>query len=139
MTVNLTADVKYDQRKIIEEDILDRNFKFSVPLFTDETEKVYFSIPYILADATYRNTDMDTKDVEVKSDNYAAISWIPLIRGAVRNYLKVYHFEETMNDIRKELIDMGHVITKEVMNETKIVNLLNVIRPSEIMDGRRFW
>jgi hypothetical protein len=134
MTVNLTSQVAYDQRSIIEENILDKNFKFSVPTFTDGTEKMYFSIPYIIADATYRNTDMDTKDVQVKSDNYAAVGWIPLIRGAVKNYLKVYHFDEVMNDIRRELIDMGHVMTKEVMGETKIVNLLNIIRPAEIMN-----
>jgi hypothetical protein len=134
MTVNLTNEVSYDQREVIEENILDKNFKFSVPAYSDGTEKVYFSIPYILADATYRNTDMDTKDVQVKSDNYAAVSWIPLIRGAVKNYLKVSMFDEVMNDVRRELIDMGHVITKEVNGETKIVNLLNIIRPAEIMD-----
>lgn len=134
MTVNLTNEVSYDQRNVIEENILDKNFKFSVPYYSDGTEKVYFSVPYILADATYRNTNMDTKDVQVKSDNYEAVSWIPLIRGAVKNYLKVYHFDEIMNDIRRELIDMGHVITKEVMGETKVVNLLNIIRPAEIMD-----
>jgi hypothetical protein len=134
MTVNLTDEVSYNQRNVIEENILDKNFKFSVPAYSDGTEKVYFSIPYIIADATYRNTNMDTKDVQVKSDNYSAVSWIPLIRGAVKNYLKVSMFDEVMNDVRRELIDMGHVITKEVNGETKIVNLINIIRPSEIMD-----
>jgi len=134
MTVNLTDEVSYNQRDIIKENILDKNFKFSVPAYSDGTEKVFFSIPYIIADATYRNTNMDTKDVQVKSDNYGAVSWIPLIRGAVKNYLKVYMFDEVMNDVRRELIDMGHIITKEVMGETKTVNLLNIIRPSGVMD-----
>jgi hypothetical protein len=134
MTVNLTSEVAYNQRQVIEDDVLDRNFKFSVPTMADGTEKVYFSIPFILADTTYRNTNMDSKDLQVKSDNYSAIDWIPLIRGAVKNYLKVYNFDELMNDIRRELIDMGHVITKEVGNETKIVSLLNIVRPSDIMN-----
>lgn len=132
--VRLTNEVTYSQYRVIQDNILDKNFTFSVPYFQDGSEKTFFSLPYIIADATYRNTDIDTKDVQLKSDNVAALDWIPLIRGALRNYLKVNRFEEVMNDIRRELIDMGHVITKEVAGETKIVNLLNVIRPAEIMD-----
>lgn len=135
MSVNLTDGVSYNQREVIKENILDRNFTFSVPYFdgTDE-EKTFFSLPFIIADATYRNTDIDTKDVNVKSDNLAALGWIPLIRGAVRNYLKVHRFEETMNLCRRELIDMGHILSKEVNGDTLPVNLLNIIRPADILD-----
>lgn len=132
--VRLTNEVSYSQLQVIKDDIMDKNFTFSVPYFQDGSEKTFFSLPYIIADATYRNTDIDTKDVQVKCDNVQSLDWIPLIRGALRNYLKVNNFEETMNDVRRELIDMGHVITKEVNGETKIVNLLNVVRPAEIMD-----
>jgi len=133
-TINLTDEVSYNQKDVIKDNILDRNFKFSVPLYSDGDEKTYFSIPYILADAVYRNTDLDTKDIQIKSDNPAAIDWIPLIRGGVRNYLKTSHYEDLMNDIRKELIDMGHVITKEVDDDTKIVSLLNIVRPADSID-----
>jgi hypothetical protein len=132
--VHLTNEVSYSQYEIIRDNIMDKNFTFAVPYFSDGSEKIFFSLPYILADATYRNTDVDTKDVQVKSDNPGSLDWIPLIRGALRNYLKVNGFEEIMNDIRRELIDMGHVLTKEVDGETKIVNLLNIIRPADIMD-----
>lgn len=132
--IQLTNDVAYDIRDVIEQNILDRNFKFSVPYYADGEQKIFFSIPYILADTTYRNTDLDTKDIQIKSDNPAALDFSPLLRGAVRQYLKDFGFNETMNDIRKEIIDMGHVLTKEVNDETKIVNLLNIIRPAEIED-----
>ena len=134
MSVNLTTEVSYTQRRVIQDNVMDRNFTFSVPYFEDGSEKMFFSLPFIIADATYRNTDIDTKDVNVKSDNLAAMDWIPLIRGAVRNYLKVHRFEAIMNDIRRELIDMGHVITKEVDGDTEIVQLINIVRPADVMD-----
>lgn len=133
-TIQLTGDVSYTIRDVIEKNVLDRNFTFSVPYFADGEKKIFFSIPYILADTTYRNTDLDTKDIQIKSENPAGMDIAPLLRGATRQYLKDFGFNETMNDIRKELIDMGHVITKEVDDETKIVNLLNIVRPTEIED-----
>jgi hypothetical protein len=133
-TIQLTGDVAYTIRDVIEKNVLDRNFTFSVPYFADGEEKIFFSIPYILADTTFRNTDLDTKDIQIKSDNPVGLDIAPLLRGATRQYLKDFGFNETMNDIRKEIIDMGHVITKEVGDETKIVNLLNVVRPAEIED-----
>lgn len=135
MTVKLTDDVSYNLSRVIRDNIMDRNFTFSFPYFEGTMdEKTFFSLPYIIADASYRNTDIDTKDVNVKCDNVASLKWIPLIRGALRNYLKVNRFEDTMNLIRREIIDMGHVITKEVDGETHIVNLVNIVRPSDIMD-----
>jgi len=132
--VKLTSGADHYIRTIIEENVLDRNFKFAVPYYADGDEKIFFSLPYIIADAIYKNTDIDTKDITLMSDNQAAIDWIPLLKGALDNYLKSFHYGEKLNEIRKELVDMGHVIVKEVDNESHVVNLLNVVRPPHIMD-----
>ena len=132
--VRLTNSVDYYLRYVIEDNVLDRNFKFAFPYYADGTEKVFFSLPYIIADSIYKNTDIDTKDIQLASDNQDAIEWIPLLKGALDNYLKSYHYGEKLNELRKELIDMGHVLVKEVDNETHVVNLLNVVRPPHIMD-----
>lgn len=132
--VTLVSGVQDSTRDILEQNVLDRNFKFAVPYYSDGTEKIYFSLAFILADAVYRNTDLDTKNIQIKSDNLKATDWCPLLRGAIRHELKTSGFNVVMNDIRKELIDMGHVLTKEVNGETKIVNLINVVRPAEEHD-----
>lgn len=130
--VRITKGVQYSIREVIEENYLDRNFKFSVPYYSDGEEKLFFSLPYIIADSIYKNTDIDTKDIQIRSDNNEAIDWMPLIRGAVEHYLKTSYYGTKLNEFRKELVDMGHVIVKEVDNETHIVNLLNVVRPPHI-------
>jgi len=130
----LTSGVTNSLRDIIEENILDKNFKFAFPYFSDGDEKIAFSLPFIIADAVYRNTNVDTKDIQIRCDNYESIDWIPLIRGAVENYLKTSFYGGKINEFRRELIDMGHVIVKEVENETHIVNLLNIVRPPHIVD-----
>lgn len=130
----LTSGVYNSQREIIEDNILDRNFKFAVPYTSAGDEKIFFSLPYIISDAIYRNTNIDTKDIEVRSDSLGALDWLPLIRGAVDNYLKTNFYGTKINEFRRELIDMGHVLVKEVDNETHIVNLLNIIRPPHIQD-----
>ena len=60
---------------------------YAVPYFEDGMEKIFFSLPYILASAVYRNTNIDTKDIHIASDNQEAIDWLPLVRGAVSHYL----------------------------------------------------
>lgn len=132
--VQVTPNVQYSIRDIIEQDYIDRSMMYSVPYYADGEEKLFFSLPYIISDAIYRNTNVDTKDIRVASDNQKAIDWMPLVRGAVSNYLKVNYYGEKINAFRKELIDMGHLLVKEVDNETYIVNLLNVVRPSHILD-----
>lgn len=130
--VRLTSGVDFYIKKIIEQNILDRNFKFAFPYYADGTEKFFFSLPYIIADAMYKNTDIDTKDIQLVADNQDAIDWIPLLKGALDNYLKSYGYGEKLNLIRKELIDMGHILIEEVDNESHIVNLIDVVRPAHI-------
>lgn len=133
-TVRLTSGVKYDQRKVIEQNILDKNATFEKPFYADGTEKMFFNVPFIMERVLYNNTDIDTKDVQIKAENEATINITPLLRGALKHHFTEYDYGEEINAYREELIGMGHILVKQVGEETKQVNLLNVVRPSHIMD-----
>jgi len=132
--VTISPGVSYSMRDVLIQSSLERNFTFPVPFYADGEEKLFFSLPYIIADAIYKHTDIDTKDIQIKTDNLNAQEWTPLLKGAVANYLKTTFYGSKLNDFRKELIDMGEITVKEVNNESYIVQQLHIIRPEHIKD-----
>lgn len=132
--VSITNEVSYSIRNILKDNALERNMSFAVPYDDNRNRKIFFSLPYIIADAIYKNTDIDTKDIQIRSDMLEAANWLPLLRGAVSHYLKKTYYGTIINSFRQELIDNGHLVVKEVDNESKIVNLLNIVRPPHIED-----
>lgn len=132
--VGITNEVHYTIRDILKDNELERNMSFAYPYDENGNKKYFFSLPYIIADAIYKNTDIDTKDIQIRSDMLEAAAWLPLLRGAVSHYLKKTYYGTMINSFRKELIDNGHVLVKEVDNESKIVPLLNIVRPPHIED-----
>lgn len=133
-TVQITKGVSYNLEDVIEENFLSINAKFPEPNFSDGTPKEYFDISRILSTRIKAATDIDTKDIQLAAENPQAIGISNLIKGAIRHQLKVQDWGEKFNQVRDELVDMGHVIVKKVGNETKIVDLRNVVRPPHVMD-----
>jgi hypothetical protein len=133
-TVQITNGVSYNLEDVIADDFLSVNAMFSEPNFSDGTPKEYFDIGRILSTRLKASTDIDTKDIEMIAENSPAVGVTDLIKGAVRHQLKVQDWGEKFNQVRDELIDFGHVIIKKVNNETKIVDLRNVVRPPHVMD-----
>ena len=133
-TVQITKGVSYNLEDVIADNFLSINAKYSEPNFSDGTPKEYFDIARILSTRIKAATDIDTKDIQLAAENPQAIGVADLIKGAVRHQLKVQDWGEKFNQVGDELVDMGHVIIKKVNNETKIVDLRNVIRPPHVLD-----
>jgi len=133
-TVQISSGVSYKLKDVIDDNFLSVNAMFSEPNFSDGTEKEYFDIGRILSVRLKASTDIDTKDIQMVADNSPAVGISNLLKGAIRHQLKVQDWGEKFNQVRDELVDMGHVIVKKVNNETKIVDLRNVVRPPHVMD-----
>lgn len=132
--VRINRDVSYSLQDIINKNIQNYNRQFENPYFVDGTKKLFYPLSYIMARTLFENTDIDTDDIEIHAENLASINVVSIIKPAVKQHLKDTNYGETINQIRQEMIDMGHVIVKEVLGESKIVNLQNIVRPPHMMD-----
>jgi len=131
-TVQITDKVKYNVRDIKEKVIRLRHAQFEEPLFPDKTRKKFYRVAFAVANLIYRNTDLDTKDVQCNSTNGWGIKIMPLFKMALQWWMKVMKFGTFMNDVRQEIIDMGHVIIKVVNGKPQMCNPLNIIVPGHV-------
>ncbi|MFA6295522.1 MAG: hypothetical protein WC666_03845 [Candidatus Paceibacterota bacterium] len=128
--VQITPQVSYSLRKVIENNVRLMNGQFEEPYYDDGTRKLFYNIGYIMASTIYKNTDLDTKDIGIRSLTPTSMELIGLYRAAVKANMKNLGYDQFMNDSRWELINQGHVISKEVKGESKLLNLQNIIRPA---------
>lgn len=128
-TLQITDKIKYDVREVIERNNRLKHGKFENPEFPDGTAKLFYNVAFAVANTIFRNTDLDTKNMNVVSTNGVGAALMPMLKMVLRWFLKVAGYNEIINDVRQEMIDMGHVVTKIVKGKTKIVNLLNLVVP----------
>lgn len=133
-TVVLSPGVSYELLDVVNDNYRRFNRRFENPYFADGTEKIYYPLSYIMARTLFENTDIDTKDINLHSETFEYSDVVALLKPTIRQHLKDTDFGETLNHIRQELINMGHVIVKEVDGESKIVDLRNIVRPPHMMD-----
>jgi len=125
-TVQITPQVSYSLRKVIENNIRLMNGQFEEPYYDDGTRKLFYNIGYIMASTIYKNTDLDTKDIGLRALNPTSMELIGLYRAAVKANMKNLGYDQFMNESRWELINQGHVISKEVKGESRLLNLPNL-------------
>lgn len=132
--VRISPEVSYCLQDVIYKNIQYFNRQFEEPYYADGTKKLFYPLSYIMARTLFENTDIDTKDMNLRAENPASIDVTAIVKPAVRQHLKDYDFGETLNNMRQHLINMGHIIVKEVNGESRVVDLRNVIRPPHMMD-----
>lgn len=132
--VQISPTVSYNLQDIIFKNIQYFNRQFEEPFYADGTKKLFYPLSYIMARTLFENTDIDTKDINLRAENPASIDVTAIVKPAVRQHLKDYDFGETLNHMRQYLINMGHIIVKEVNGESRIVDLRNIVRPPHMMD-----
>lgn len=128
-TLQITDKISYDVREVIERSNRLKHSKFEDPEFPDGTKKLFYNLAFSVANTIYRNTDLDTKNMNVVSLNGVGAGLMPLLKMVMRWFLKVAGYNEVINDVRQEMIDMGHIVGKIVKGKVKPVNLLNIIVP----------
>lgn len=133
--VVINDKVEYNLLDVINENVRLKSGKFDEPLDARGKEKVNMGhkVGHIMKGTLYRSTDIDTRDLQMRALTEKATKLSPLFKAALKDYLKTTNYGTEMNRHRSEFLD-GHLMVKEVDNETKIVNLANIVRPPHIMD-----
>jgi hypothetical protein len=133
-TVQITKDVSYNLTDVIEDNFLAINAKYKEPNFSDGAEKEYFDPERIMANRLKSASDIDTKDLQISAENQKTIGLSALLKGVIKYRMKVEDYGTLFNEVRDELVDMGHVIIKKIEGSTRTVDLRNIIRPPHILD-----
>jgi hypothetical protein len=129
--VQITSNISYSQKEIIERNNLIRNSQFENPYFSDgETEKTFYNVLFGFAFSLLRGSVFGTKELVLENKSGKNQILVDIVKLATRNHLELNGFAEKIEEVERELIEMGHVVGKVVNGETHIVNLMNlVMRP----------
>lgn len=130
--VDVTDEVSYNLKDVINENYRLYNSKFQEASDATGLEKIFFNIGWILYRTVFFSSDIDQKDLQMRSQNRNAVPVVALLRMAVENYLTRVHFGKTIDDIRAYMIAHGTAITKISNGEPKLVELKNIIRPAHV-------
>jgi len=132
--VQVSRNVSYSLRKVQDRNVQYFNRQFEDPYYEDGMEKLFYPLSYIMARTLFENTDIDTKDMQLNAENPDSVDVTAILKPAIRQHMKDTDFGEVINQTRAEMINMGHVIVKEVDGESKVVDLRNIVRPANMMD-----
>lgn len=135
MDVNTSTDVSYSITEVLDDVHRAINAKFVEDKWSDGSLKSYFDLSRVMATAIKLPTDIDTKDLGMHAENKEAVPAVGLLRGAVKNHLKVNDYGTLFNRVKDDnLVDIGHVILKKTSEGTEIVDIRNIIRPADAMN-----
>ncbi len=134
MTVQVTSEVGYNIVTVIDDVYRAVNAKFEDSKWSDGSDKEYFDLSRVMAVSIKNETDIDTKDLGVHAEIKEAVGTVGLIRGVIKNHLKVNKYGTLFNRVRDDLVDYGHVILKKTKEGTETVDLRNIVRPADGMD-----
>lgn len=132
--VEVTDEVSYNIKDVIDENYRLYNSKFQETTDNTGLEKIFFNISWILYRTVFFSSDIDQKDLQMRATNNSSVPVVALLRMAVENYLSRIHFGKTIDDIRAYMIAFGTAITKVVDGQPKLVDLKNITRPAHIED-----
>ena len=134
----LTPTISYRVRTLIEEIHRLRHAQFSDPNFEDGTPKLFYNVGWAMSDNIAKHTLIGTKDIQLMSTNRSGFKIAPFIKFALKDYLKNTIFVDIVDEAKKEMTDVGHVVWKIQDGVPKVVSLLNLVVPpglDSLQDG----
>ncbi len=119
-------DVKAGNSTYSFTDILDSvrtvlHHQFKQPLEDDGTPKVFIPLGSWLKEVILRNVDLDTKDIQVRSDT-APHGITQLVRAFIRRYNKREGTDKFINKIADMLVSTGHVVVKKGKDGLEVID-----------------
>lgn len=133
-TVDVTDDISYDTRTVIETNRRIWHSIFEEPKDKTGLEKIYYNVGFILWNNLYNDTDIDTKDLKMSSTNGVGLQLLSVLSNGIRWYLKRTTFDSFLNQVRQVQLRDGSALVKLVNGQLKIVDWLNVVRPGHQPD-----
>lgn len=127
--LQITSDVSYNMREVLEDNVQLIHGKYKNPKFADGTDKIFYNLVEAFSNMIFRNTDIDTKDINLRNLTGKFVQYVSILKYSLRHYLKDSKFGKKLNDFRLSLVREGHLIVKDVGGDVERVNLLNIIIP----------
>lgn len=136
-TVQVSPDISYDTKDVINESYRLYNGKFQNKLDSGGLEKVMLNIAWIVYRTLFYGSDIDTKDAQMRSLNGRGTKILGLLRMATISHLNRTNFGEFIDDVRSDMAAFGSVLVKIVDGVPKTVDLRNVVRPPHESDVQK--
>jgi hypothetical protein len=133
-TVEAADGISYSTKDVTNENYRIYNGKSKSSTDADGLEKIMLNIPWICARTLLYGSDIDTKDLQMRSLNGEGIVALAILRMAVISHLNRTNFGEFIDDVRSDMIFFGSVLIKIVDGVPKTVDLRNSIIPPHDSD-----
>lgn len=128
-TVVVSNRVEYSIRDVINKNRRLFHSQYKSNKDASGMTKYFFNIVFALYFNLLKGTDIDTKDMNIRSRNGKAIFVVDLIKSALRSHLAYSDFATFVDKFRSNMIVDGTGLCKIVNGKLKTVNLLNFIIP----------
>jgi hypothetical protein len=133
-TVYVSPGVEYNLKDVIDDSYRLFNGKFEQPKDSNNLEKIFYNIGWILYRTLFYASNIDTKDMNMRSTNGQGIPLVALFRKAIISHLNRTRFGKFLEDLRSDVCAFGAGLVKIVDGQLRMTDLRNIVRPADITD-----
>ena len=137
MNVEVSPGVSYSLRDIINESYRLYNAKFESEDSSKGFQRIFYRMIWIIYRTIIMSSDIDTKDMNMRSLNGQGINTLALLKLAIRSHLNHTFFGRYLDKVLMELVWFGSSITKRVDGRVETVDLRNYITQANIKDPQQ--
>ena len=134
MEVDIAPSVSYDLKDIIYDSYRLFNSKFVSPVEPNGFEKIYYPLAWKVYRTIIMSSDVDLKDLNMRSTNGKGIKVLQLVKMAVRNHLLRQNFGVFLDKVMSDMVWFGSCIAKRADDTVYTVDLRNYITQPNIQD-----
>lgn len=131
MNVTVTDGVQYSLRTVINDAYRTFNGKFENPK-DNNFEKIFYRMIWVIYRTIIMSSDVDLKDVNIRSLNGQGLKSLALLKLGVRSHLMRTGFGKLIDSIMESIVWFGSAITKRVDGKVYLVDLRNYITEASI-------
>lgn len=131
-TVYVSPGVEYNLKDVLNASYRAFNGKFENGKDSTGFEKIFYNMGWVIYRTLFYASNIDTKDMNMRSTNGQGIPLIGLVRTAVHSHLNRTGFGRFLEDLRSDVCAFGCGMVKIVDGQLKMVDLRNIIRPAHI-------
>lgn len=134
MEVDISPSVSYNLKDVIYDSYRLYNARFKDPVETNGFRKVFYRMAWVIYRTILMASDVDLKDLNLRSTNGRGIKTLQLVKLAVRNHLIRTGFGEFLDKVMAEMVWFGTCIAKRSDDKVYTVDLRNYITQPNIQD-----
>lgn len=133
-TVKVTPQVSYNLKDVIDESYRLYNAKFETDTDNAGVRKIFYRMIWVIFRTIVMSSDIDLKDINIRSLNGKGIRTLALVKLAVHSHLLRTFFGKYIDKVMADMVWFGTSITKRFNGRVDSVDLRNIIRPPHIKD-----